>query len=808
MRTRRKRRWHRCFGAVASVVFLSGLIANTSAQDVPDPIPDIQSAPDEMTLFLAAMVNGVETDQIIQIRAMKNGALLAARDDLIRLRIAVPETGPKEIELTSIKGLKARYDADGQRLELTVDPDILQPQIVDALKRNEGPPLLSGKGFLLNYNLNATTPFVSDLSKLRLSGVSAYLDGRFYSPYGTLETTMGLRSYSDALANPSSVMRYDTSYSFSNVDTRVTYVVGDVITGSLAWTRAYRAGGLQVRRDFSLQPDLITRPLLSAGGTAAVPSTVDVLLGGVKTFSTDVSSGPFTINNIPVITNVSGAKILVRDATGQQTEISLPFFVGANLLAKDLLDYSLEIGAPRENFGLDSFGYSRLPIATGSLRYGLTDGLTLEGHFETQAGLLNVGGGIATTLFDMAQVTLAASASRFHQDQGAQVYGSLTTKFNRLNVEWASTMTLGTYRDLAYTTGINALSVTKRSFDAASFEPPRWTHRLSFNTPLGNSGASMNFNLLGSRRNTGDARIISTGVTQYLRAYNASISAFGYADLGTQKSKGIFLNLSIPLGQNMLSNVSAQYDDSRRIRPYAAFTKLDDGSIGSLAYGGAAAYDANSPSGRASAQYRSSAGVIRGEVRGSSTGGSANASFAGALVVTDNSFHLTNPINDSFAIVKVGRPDVAILLDNRPGGLTGKDGIALVPGLRSNETNKMSIDLASLPLDFRVTEVDLFVKPARKNGVSVEFKASAATSALVTLISPNGEFVPVGSIVRLNGSESEFPVGFDGEVWIEGSFEEQNELMVTGPDFSCKAQFTFVPQTGDVFTRIDKVTCK
>ncbi len=805
-----RQKWRRrCrFSTMAGLAMLLALVSNSAAQDIPDPISDFTATPDEMTLFLAAAVNGVETQQIVQTRATKTGALFVARDDLIKLRIAIPSTGPKEVALASIQGLMAKYDEDRQRLELIADPEILLPQIVNALRQEEGLTLQGGTGFVLNYSLNATTPFVSDVSKLRLNGASAYLDSRFYSPYGMLETTMGLRSYSDALTNPSSVMRYDTSYSFSNADTRVTYVVGDLITGGLAWTRSYRAGGLQVRRDFSLQPDLITRPLLSTSGTAAVPSTIDVLLGGVKTFSTDVNSGPFTINNIPVITNVSGAKIVLRDATGQQTEIALPFFVGANLLAKDLLDYSLEIGAPRENYGLESFGYSRLPIATGSLRYGLTDRLTLEGHFETQAGLVNAGGGIATTLFDMAQVTLAASASRFHQAQGAQVYGALTTKYNSLNMEIASSMTLGTYRDLSYTTGLYSLSATNFALNSAYLEPPRWTHRLSLNAPLGNSDARVNFNLFGSRRGTGETRIISSGVTHTVRAYNASISAFAYADLGTQKSKGIFINLSVPLGKNILSNVSTLYDETRKIRPYASIAKLDDGSIGSLSYMGSAAYDANTRSGRAVTQYRSSAGLIRGEVRASSTGGSANASFAGALVVTDNTFHLTNQINDSFAIVQVGRPDVAILLDNRPAGITGRDGTALIPGLRSNQTNKMSIDISSLPLDFRVTELDRLVKPARKNGVQVAFQASAAASALVTLIAKNGEFVATGSTVRMNGNETEFIVGFDGEVWIEGDFLDENELVVTGADFSCKAQFAYAPQATDIFTRIDKVACK
>ncbi|NEV03151.1 hypothetical protein, partial [Bradyrhizobium uaiense] len=42
-------------------------------------------------------------------------------------------------------------------------------------------------------------------------------------------------------------------------------------------------GGLQAQRDFALRPDLITAPLATIGGSAAVPSTVDVYVNNIKT---------------------------------------------------------------------------------------------------------------------------------------------------------------------------------------------------------------------------------------------------------------------------------------------------------------------------------------------------------------------------------------------------------------------------------------------------------------------------------------------------------------------------------------------
>ena len=50
--------------------------------------------------------------------------------------------------------------------------------------------------------------------------------------------------------------RLDTSWTRSFVDSATVLRIGDAITGSLAWTRATRYGGVQLRRDFALQPEL------------------------------------------------------------------------------------------------------------------------------------------------------------------------------------------------------------------------------------------------------------------------------------------------------------------------------------------------------------------------------------------------------------------------------------------------------------------------------------------------------------------------------------------------------------------------
>lgn len=96
--------------------------------------------------------------------------------------------------------------------------------------------------------------------------------------------------------------RYDTSWQFDNQKNATSFLLGDIITGSkTTWGSSVRLGGFQVQRNYSTRPDLITYPLPQFIGQAALPSTVDLIINGQKTSSTEVQSGPFILNNVPFI---------------------------------------------------------------------------------------------------------------------------------------------------------------------------------------------------------------------------------------------------------------------------------------------------------------------------------------------------------------------------------------------------------------------------------------------------------------------------------------------------------------------------
>ena len=120
-----------------------------------------------------------------------------------------------------------------------------------------------------------------------------------------------------------------------------------------------RFGGVQFGTNFATQPTLVTTPLLAARGEAVVPSTVDVFINGRPIASETVPPGPFSIENLPAITGTGQLQVVVTDALGRQQVLTQPYYSGSTLLRAGLNEYSFELGAIREDYGLESFRLRR-----------------------------------------------------------------------------------------------------------------------------------------------------------------------------------------------------------------------------------------------------------------------------------------------------------------------------------------------------------------------------------------------------------------------------------------------------------------
>ncbi|MCO6763442.1 fimbria/pilus outer membrane usher protein, partial [Streptomyces sp. EL5] len=101
----------------------------------------------------------------------------------------------------------------------------------------------------------------------------------------------------------------------------------------------------------------------------------------------------------------------------------------------------------------------------------------------------------------------------------------------------------------------------------------------------------------------------------------------------------------------------------------------------------------------ATASYRSSYGTVQAGASQAGSGAVGSLELRGSITTMGGGVFLSNWIDDSFAVVTTGVPDVEVLNENRRAGVTDSRGMLLIPTLRSYQNNKIAIDPTNLPVD-------------------------------------------------------------------------------------------------------------
>ncbi len=217
-----------------------------------------------------------------------------------------------------------------------------------------------------------------------------------------------------------------------------------------------------------------------------------------------------------------------------------------------------------------------------------------------------------------------------------------------------------------------------------------------------------------------------------------------------------------------------------------------DREAGSYGYS-LTALEGQNPYNAASASYRSQAFRATAGVTGTGKTAQVTAQMDGAVAYL-NGVHFANRIDNSFAVVDTGIPNASVLYENNPIGQTDSNGTLLIPSLRARESNAITIDPASLPVQADMPETKQTVVPASRGGMTVRFKGEVAPpSAMVTFKDEKGQWLPVGSEVWVNGGQIAFTVGYDGETYLTGLNATNTVSIKTPGGAPYTASFEFTP---------------
>jgi len=128
--------------------------------------------------------------------------------------------------------------------------------------------------------------------------------------------------------------------------------------------------------------------------------------------------------------------------------------------------------------------------------------------------------------------------------------------------------------------------------------------------------------------------------------------------------------------------------------------------------------------------------------------------------------------------------------ENQSVGITDSSGRALIPGLRSYQSNKIAIDTTKLPVDADIATTESWVAPGDRAGVRLNFAVQTnIRPAIVVFQTPAGEPLAAGAQGQVEGGES-FTVGYDGRAYIK-NLAAANNVTVTLLDRECRASFPY-----------------
>ena len=259
----------------------------------------------------------------------------------------------------------------------------------------------------------------------------------------------------------------------------------------------------------------------------------------------------------------------------------------------------------------------------------------------------------------MVSASLAGSAGRYAGGQTSLGYQYVRPEFS---LDLLSTRALGDYGDLGSREDAPVV---------------RQTDRATVSFPITRS-QSMALSYIGYRQpDAPAARLGSATYTVNLHSRVAmNLSAFH--DFNQSDSNGVYLSLTLMMGDRTQAFASVSRQQRQDSYSVGAQRSVDyEGGAGWSVQRGRSGGQAT----QGQAQYLGRYGQLTGLAQDLGGRTQAAVQASGALVLMDGVVTPSRRINDSFALVSTGAPDVDVLHENRKLGKTDSSGHLLVPDL-------------------------------------------------------------------------------------------------------------------------------
>ena len=567
--------------------------------------------------------------------------------------------------------------------------------------------------------------------------------------------------------------------------------------------------GIQLRSSDQMIPARLRGFSPQVSGVANSNARITVRQNGYVIYETYVAPGPFEIKDIYQASMAGDLDVTVTEADGSQHGFIVPYSSLPVMLRPGGFKYEISAG---KYDGANARDSRQSDFIMATLIYGFPENITLYGgglasEFYTA---LTLGTGISLGYLGAISADGTLSNAKLEKENNV-TGGSWRLRYSKSMISTGTSVDLTAlrYSTRSFYTFNEYNSVGYREHDdeplAGSYHR-RSSIQTQVSQQIGHYGSlSLRANRDDYWGTTKTLKSLSVGHNGYLAEISYGINY----TIDRLKGKGnwpenrqISINLSVPFSIFSYSSaVQNAYASAQTIHDKRGQTLNQIGingsrSDGRLSYSLMQSWGNQqlATSSNLNVGYQGSKGNIAAGYGYSKDMRSMNMNVSGGLIAHAEGLTLSRTLGSSVALVSA--PGAAGVHLSNGGGVTDKNGYAVMPYLTDYATNSVGLDPGTLPDNVDLPQNQLKVYPTNGAVVKAKFATRIGHQALISLTRTGGKsFVPFGATASLIDSNTQDEntgiVGDSGQVYLTG-LPESGELKVVwgkGKDKQCKVSF-------------------
>ena len=484
--------------------------------------------------------------------------------------------------------------------------------------------------------------------------------------------------------------------------------------------------------------------------------------------------------------------LVVKDLLGREQVITQPYYASRSLLAKGLHDFSYEMGLARKKYGISSNHYQDF-FSAATHRYGLNNNYTAELHAELQVKrqLASFGSVFLLSSIGVLDTTFAVSHD-IKRGSGELI----SVGYERQG----SAFGFGARTQLA-NSGFSQLGQTDLQVSAARLSSvfASWQ-----NVALGSFSVSF---INQANRDRNSSKLVNLSYNRNIVA-GWYLTASAFKDLENDQGYNALINITKAFGERSSANISHIQSKLVDQTLIAIQQNLPVGpGLGYKVLAGVGDSDRL----EAGISAQNDVGTYTAEFARSRSQKAYRATLSGGAVLVSNHLMFSRHLNDGFAVVDVGGyPNVRIYAENQLIGKTDASGMQIIPNLRAYQKNNIAIEPRDIQLDAQIGSTKMTAVPYFRSADYLKFSVRKVRAATLIVRQKNGEFVPSGTLFKLDEKDKElYPVARNGLLYI-GALQQHNHLTAQWIDQNIKQQCVFdvtLPEKMELIPDLGEFRC-